>query len=784
MLLTLAIGMFMFQLFPPPDPQKQPPAAAGAKDGAKADAGKDGKAADGQPQAGDQAAPDAADQKAGAQPAAAPPGGLQIAAPAGETQFATIGSLDIESGYRMMVTLSSRGASIRRAELASPRYTDQHDWNGYLGELELSNVNDGVRVGIVGQGTPAALAKPKPIVAGDVITGIDRGKAGAKMTMESLRAALSKTEPGHTVTLQVRSGESAPEARTVRLIRRPFAVVRPEVDNYRMRGVEPPAGFVERPSLLMSLPLVNNQALNTADAKRMAELLEDGNWTLAAQDETSATFTIEAVPGLTLVKRYKIAKVPADRIDDPNVPGYHVQVEFEFENTGEGAQTFSYRLDGPTGMPIEGWWWAHKISRSQWFGGAGLRDIVVRFDGNPITQLDCPAIVKGEYSPMVQLQGMAFAGVDGQYFAAVLIPERKKLEEPWYESVEAIVATPADLRHPTFGNVTTRMTRLPIELAAGAKHADVYRLFLGPKRPHLLAEYKAANDPNYSLADLVYYGLALFGAVARMMLVILHFFYGIVGNYGIAIIMLTVLVRGAMFPLSYKQTKSMARMQALKPEMDKINEQYKTDMQKRSQAMQELYRKHQINPLAGCLPVFLQLPIFMGLYRSLMVDVELRQSPLFSESIRWCSNLAAPDMLWNWSAVMPPFVENFLGPYLNVLPLITVALFLVTQKMSMPEPTNEQAAMQQKMMKYMTVFIGFMFYKVASGLCLYFIASSLWGIAERKLLPKYQLADAAAGGPSGTTPGPGGKRPGDGGSPKTGPNGKPRTKRPRKVRKK
>ena len=124
---------------------------------------------------------------------------------------------------------------------------------------------------------------------------------------------------------------------------------------------------------------------------------------------------------------------------------------------------------------------------------------------------------------------------------------------------------------------------------------------------------------------------------------------------------------------------------------------------------------------------------------------------------------------------------NFLGPYLNIFPLVTVALFLVTQKMSMPPPTNEQAAMQQKMMKYMTIFIGFMFYKVASGLCLYFIVSSLWGIAERKLLPKTQTADSATGGPAGgALAGPDGKRPSSG--PKTGPNGKPRTKKPRKVR--
>jgi YidC/Oxa1 family membrane protein insertase len=207
--------------------------------------------------------------------------------------------------------------------------------------------------------------------------------------------------------------------------------------------------------------------------------------------------------------------------------------------------------------------------------------------------------------------------------------------------------------------------------------------------------------------------------------------------------------------------------------MDRINEKYKNDMQKKSQATQELYRKHNINPLAGCLPVFLQLPVFMGLYRALAVDVELRQSPLFGHGIRWCSNLAAPDMLWNWSAIMPEFITSGqgifgLGPYLNVLPLITVALFLVTQKMAMPEPTNEQAAMQQKMMKYMTVFMGLLFYKVASGLCLYFIASSLWGIAERKLLPKTTTAGATATSTPPSAP------------PKASANGSPSTKRSKK----
>jgi YidC/Oxa1 family membrane protein insertase len=138
---------------------------------------------------------------------------------------------------------------------------------------------------------------------------------------------------------------------------------------------------------------------------------------------------------------------------------------------------------------------------------------------------------------------------------------------------------------------------------------------------------------------------------------------------------------------------------------------------------------------------FVQLPIFLGLYRALMVDVELRQAPLFGEAVRWCSNLAAPDMLLNWSGFMPSFISAYkgfmsLGPYLNILPLITVGLFIWQQKMFMPPATDEQTRMQQQMMKYMMILIAFMFYTVPAGLCIYFIASSLWGIAERKVLPK------------------------------------------------
>ena len=238
---------------------------------------------------------------------------------------------------------------------------------------------------------------------------------------------------------------------------------------------------------------------------------------------------------------------------------------------------------------------------------------------------------------------------------------------------------------------------------------------------------------------MLYYGW--YGWVADPMTKTLHFFHYMVRNYGLAIILLTVLVRLCMFPLSRKQALSAQTMQKLQPEIKKLQEKYKKDMEARTRAQQELFRKHNYNPLGGCLVLFIQLPIFIGLYRSLQVDVELRDAPLFSEAIRWCSNLAGPDMLYDWSRFMPDWFNAgvgmmALGPYFNLLPLLTIALFIVQQKMFMPPPTDEQTAMQQKMMNFMMIFMGVLFYKVAAGLCIYFVASSLWGIAERKFLPK------------------------------------------------
>jgi len=284
-------------------------------------------------------------------------------------------------------------------------------------------------------------------------------------------------------------------------------------------------------------------------------------------------------------------------------------------------------------------------------------------------------------------------------------------------------------------NTSCRLTSIATELPPEGLLRHRFTLFAGPKRPALLARQE------YRLEELIYYGWPIFAVVAIPLTKILHALYAVTFNYGLAIILLTVLVRGLMFPLSRKQALGAQKMQELQPELRRLQEKYKNDVQARTKAQQELFRKHNYNPFSGCLVILIQLPVFIGLYRALMVDVELRDAPLLSHAIRWCSNLAAPDMLFDWSWFMPAFVSEGrglfgLGPYFNILPVLTIILFLWQQKMFMPPPADEQAAMQQKIMQYMMIFMGLLFFKVASGLCIYFIASSLWGLAERQFLPK------------------------------------------------
>ena len=289
-----------------------------------------------------------------------------------------------------------------------------------------------------------------------------------------------------------------------------------------------------------------------------------------------------------------------------------------------------------------------------------------------------------------------------------------------------------------------------------------YRVFAGPKTIEALKPYGAEDLAGYRKNNWIPFAPLLATKIITPLLGVMYdvtktvagFFGGKSGNYGVAIILLTLCVRMAMFPLGRKQAMSAKKMQDLQPWLKELQEKYKDDKETLTKETWALYKRHGVNPVGGCLPALIQLPIFVGLWQALNNSVHLRHA-----SFLYIENLAAPDMLWRFPTTVP-----LLGDYLNVLPFVVVALMLVQTKLFSPPATTPEAEAQQKMMKYMMVFMAFMFYKVPSGLGIYFITSSLWQISERLLLPKVTTtvpSDPRAGEgdkdkPSGGNNGPGG----------------------------
>jgi YidC/Oxa1 family membrane protein insertase len=699
--------------------------------------------------------PDRAAKDAAAKPA-------QDAEVAVEEKYFSIGSANPASPYRMLATLTGRGAALERVELNGPRYLALDDRSfmdtafrpaGYLGYLAPSDATDkrGALVRVVGKGTPAEEAGLQP---DDIITKLDEIQI---TSAAGLVQALADTRPGQQIEVTVRRGNKD-ERLTATLGRIPVQVIRPEHNTEPVSVVRP--GAHDPLSLLFTLSEVDERKIAGDKSELDGVRLREGNWQGKQIDDRTVEFERTLAPlNLKVIKRYQLAKTNPDAVDPQ--ADFHITLTVELHNLdAEKPRHVAYRLDGPNGLPIEGWWYlvSNRIS-TEWWSGLGARDVALRFEGNDAALISSLEIAKDDFSAN-RLQEtpetpLVYAGVDSQYFAAVLLPQRER-DQVWFSEVQhlRVGAVPSDVKRKRLTNVSARLVTDALRLEPGESVSHQYQLFVGPKQPALLAQY---GTDDTTLGDLVHYGWAIWGVVAKFLTKVLHAFYGVVGNYGIAIIMLTVVVRLCMFPLSRKQALSAQKMQELQPEMKKINEKHKGNNEARARAMQELWRKHNYNPMGGCLLAFVQLPIFIGLYRALMIDVELRGAPLFSEAIRWCSNLGAPDMLFYWGNWWPQFLfseTGWLGPYFNVLPLITIVLFLVQQKMFMPPPTDEQSAMQQKIMTYMMIFMGFFFYKVASGLCLYFIASSLWGIGERKLLPRLiaRSAPQAAGSSAARTP--------------------------------
>jgi len=207
---------------------------------------------------------------------------------------------------------------------------------------------------------------------------------------------------------------------------------------------------------------------------------------------------------------------------------------------------------------------------------------------------------------------------------------------------------------------------------------------------------------------------------------LLDWLFKLVGNFGVAIILMTFVVRGIMFPIAQKQFKSMAQMRAVQPKMKKIQEKHKEDKQKQQQEIMKMYKEEKVNPLSGCLPIFLQIPIFFALYKVLMLSIEMRHQPF----TLWIHDLSAPDPMTpiNLFGLIPFDPPSFLA--VGILPI----LMGITMHFQFKLNPQQMEPMQQQIFAFMPWILVFIMAPFAAGLQLYWTVSNVLTIAQQKWL--------------------------------------------------
>ena len=279
-------------------------------------------------------------------------------------------------------------------------------------------------------------------------------------------------------------------------------------------------------------------------------------------------------------------------------------------------------------------------------------------------------------------QDVVWTSFQTKYFLSVVVPAEKTVERVQVlrdgDAIESVLETPYFTLQP------------------GERRQLDYLVFIGPKEPQAL---KAAG---HHLDKVVSFGF--FNLLAQPLFVVLTFFYGFFKNYGVAIILLTVLIKIIFWPLTHKSYSSMKSMQKLQPEMQKMRDKYKNDKERLNKEMMALYKTHRVNPLGGCLPMLVQIPVFFALYQVLLSSIALRHAPFAF----WLTDLSAKD------------------PY-YITPLLMGASMFVQQKMT---PTTADP-MQAKIFMMMPIVFTFMFLNFPSGLVIYWLVNNLLTILQQ-----------------------------------------------------
>ena len=324
-------------------------------------------------------------------------------------------------------------------------------------------------------------------------------------------------------------------------------------------------------------------------------------------------------------------------------------------------------------------------------------------------------------------------GFTDKYWAAVVIPDQSKAFKGRFSSAGDGVKT---YQSDALLDLVT--------VAPGASAEIQTRVFAGAKETRTIDAYqKALTIKNFDL--MIDWGWFYF--ITKPLFWLIDYIFGIVGNFGVAILLVTVIVKGVFFPLANRSYLSMAKMKAVQPQMEAIKARYPEDKQKQQQEFMELYKREGINPVAGCLPIAVQIPVFFALYKVIFITIEMRQAPFFG----WIRDLSAPDPtnLFNLFGLIPfdptqiPFIGHFL--VLGIWPLIMGVSMFIQMKMN-PEPTDP---VQKQMFAWMPVIFTFMLGAFPAGLVIYWTWNNTLSVSQqyfimRKAGVKVELWDNLA----------------------------------------
>jgi YidC/Oxa1 family membrane protein insertase len=320
----------------------------------------------------------------------------------------------------------------------------------------------------------------------------------------------------------------------------------------------------------------------------------------------------------------------------------------------------------------------------------------------------------------------AWLGITDKYWASALLPDTRARLQARYSS-------------NLINGVRTYQTDYledPQTIAIGGTGSVSTRLFAGAKEASVVGYWFGGHDGYNGQLNLNHFDLLIdwgwFYFITKLMFWGLDFFYHVVGNFGISILLVTVLVKLAFFPLANKSYASMAKMKSVQPQLAALKERYPDDKVKQQQEMMEIYKKEKINPIAGCLPVALQIPVFFSLYKVLFVTIEMRHAPFYG----WIKDLSAPDPtnLFNLFGLVPvdPTQLPLFGPYLalGVWPLIMGITMWLQFKLNpaQPDPT------QQMIFSWMPLIFTFMLAGFPAGLVIYWAWNNLLSVLQQSLI--------------------------------------------------